>query len=67
MTTKDGKIKEIKGAAIISKDTTRIKIFKVVIMQSVFSVVMKAILRMIAQYGSISMKKRLGMQKLRWE
>jgi hypothetical protein len=63
MVTKDGKIKEIKGAAIISKDITRIKIFEVVTMQSVFFVV--RILRMITQYGSISMKKRLGMQKLR--
>jgi hypothetical protein len=62
MTTKDGKIKEIKGAAIISKNIIRIKSFKVVIMQSVFFVVRKAILRMIAQYGSVSMKKRLGMQ-----
>jgi hypothetical protein len=61
MATKDGKIKEIKGAAIISKDIIIINFFEIVTMQSVFFVIRKAILRMIAQYGSASMKKRLGM------
>jgi len=67
VTTKDNKIEEIEGMAIINKDTTTIGIFEIIMMQSVFFVIRKGILGKISQYGSIFMKKRLGMHKLKWE